>query len=1026
MLFKMKNKILGVAVAFCCMLPVGLTAQELTKEELRPVETLLKAYARPEVSVGRIIIDSVKTEGQKLILFANDNCSYIPFRTENVTGILHGVKEVLPERYAGYQVEVRTGGRSIEELIPRIYRPDAKSEPAFSNPCTVPLITRISNPFVPSKGLLNRHIAMWQSHGLYFEQGLARWEWQRARMFETVEDLYTQSYVLPFLVPMLENAGATVLLPRERDCNPIEVIADNDGGEAASSTYRETTGNKTWKNGDEKGFSYSKKQYVEYENPFTEGTYRQVETTDKNKETSTAEWVPNIPKEREYAVYISYKTVPGSTTDALYTIYHKDGKTSFKVNQQMGGGTWIYLGSFAFAKGKSGKVVLSNYSKNKSAVVTADAVKFGGGMGNIARRSEGDSISANTKTKDAQRVARNAYQPKLNYAYEVSGYPRFTEGARYWLQWAGFPDSVFSPTKGYDDYADDYKCRGLWVNYLAGGSKAVPDEKGLNIPVDLSFAFHSDAGTVYGDSIIGTLGIYQTAGWGGKFADGTSRYANHDLTDLVLSSIVNDVRRMYEPKWTRRGMWNKSYYEARVPRVPAMLLELLSHENFADMRYGADPRFRFTVSRAIYKGMLRFLASESNTDYVVEPLPVDHFSITLNKKNQAVLRWRAVDDSLEVTAKPDAYKVYMRIGNGDFDNGTVVKKNQYICKIPADKLCSFKVAALNKGGESFPSEILSAGIVTASKEKPVLVLNGFNRVSAPDDFDARADSLAGFLDDSDDGVPYLKDIGYVGKMKEFRRWIPWTDDDASGYGDSYADYEKDVIAGNSFDYPAVHGQAIMKAGYSFVSASVAAAVDDKLLTSDYSAADLILGKEKQTKMGRGGIAPLRYKTFSPELQQAISDYCSKGGRIFVSGSYVGTDLWANRLAKPDKADKKFATDVLKYKWREDRAARWGKIKSVVSPLGETTKTYSYYNTPNEESYVVESPDAIEPADSCAYTIFRYAENNLSAGVAFVGSAKDHYRTVVLGFPFESLKQAADRDELMKTILSFLKEGEEIK
>jgi hypothetical protein len=132
------------------------------------------------------------------------------------------------------------------------------------------------------------------------------------------------------------------------------------------------------------------------------------------------------------------------------------------------------------------------------------------------------------------------------------------------------------------------------------------------------------------------------------------------------------------------------------------------------------------------------------------------------------------------------------------------------------------------------------------------------------------------------------------------------------------------------------------------------------------------------------------------------------------------------LAKPDKADKKFATDVLKYKWREDRAARWGKIKSVVSPLGETTKTYSYYNTPNEESYVVESPDAIEPADSCAYTIFRYAENNLSAGVAFVGSAKDHYRTVVLGFPFESLKQAADRDELMKTILSFLKEGEEIK
>lgn len=54
-------------------------------------------------------------------------------------------------------------------------------------------------------------------------------------------------------------------------------------------------------------------------------------------------------------------------------------------------------------------------------------------------------------------------------------------------------------------------------------------------------------------------------------------------------------------------------------------------------------------------------------------------------------------------------------------------------------------------------------------------------------------------------------------MKEFRRQIPWMDDDASGFGDSYGTHETMVIAGNSFDYPAVHGEAILKAGYSFVS-----------------------------------------------------------------------------------------------------------------------------------------------------------------------------------------------------------------
>lgn len=998
--------------------------QTLTRAELMPAEQLLKAYTSG-VNTGKITIDSTRVEGNKLILYANSNCANIPFRIENVGGIYHGMKEVLPESCANYILELRTNGKAIQELIPRIYQNDEdKSKQTFSNPCTTPLITPLSNPFTPTKGLQNRHIAMWQSHGWYFEQGLARWEWQRARLFETVEDLFPQSFVLPFLIPMLENAGATVLIPRERDCNPYEVIVDNDGKLASSSTYKEMSTNKAWQAGEGKGFAYAKKQYIDNENPFTDGTYRQIETVTKKdakkaENASLAEWVPNIPVAREYAVYVSYKSLPNSTTDALYTVYHKDGKTSFSVNQKMGGGTWIYLGTFAFDKGKNGKVVLTNFSKTGGSIVTADAVKFGGGMGNIARRIDGDSIYANTKTSDAKRISRNTYQPKLNYQYEVSNYPRFTEGARYWLQWAGIPDSIYSPSKGKDDYADDYRCRGLWVNYLAGGSKAVPDEKGLNIPIDLSFAFHTDAGTVYGDSIIGSLGIYQTAGYGGKFADGTSRDANRDLTDLVMSNILNDIQKLYEPKWTRRGMWDKSYFEARVPKVPAMLLELMSHENFADMRYGLDPRFRFAVSRAIYKGMLQFLSSQSsNTDYVVEPLAVDHFAIKLNNKN-AVLSWQPVDDPLEPTAKAEKYKVYMRVGDGDFDNGTIVKKNTYTCKVPTDKVCSFKVAALNKGGESFASEILSVGISSASKVKPVLIINGFDRISAPDDFTADADSLAGFLDDKDHGVPYIKDISYIGKMKEFNRKIPWTDDDSAGFGDSYGDYETKVIAGNTFDFPSVHGAAILKAGYSFTSSSRDAAMSSSLAAADYSAVDLILGKEKQTKMGRGKVTPLMYKTFPTELQSTLTSYCQAGGKLFVSGAYVATDLWLNPLAPSVKADRDFAEKVLKYKWRAGQAARTGKIKTVVSPLSDSPMAYTYYNMPNEESYVVESPDAIEPADACAYTAFRYPENNLSAGIVFGGSDKDKYKTVVLGFPFESLKGQTEREKLMKTILEFL-------
>ena len=99
----------------------------------------------------------------------------------------------------------------------------------------------------------------------------------------------------------------------------------------------------------------------------------------------------------------------------------------------------------------------------------------------------------------------------------------------------------------------------------------------------------------------------------------------------------------------------------------------------------------------------------------------------------------------------------------------------------------------------------------------MLVVNGFDRVSGPADF--VADSIAGFYDPKDHGVPYLNDISFIGSQYEFRRSKPWTDDDAPGFGASRANYETKVIAGNSFDYPALHGQSIVKAGYSFVSSS---------------------------------------------------------------------------------------------------------------------------------------------------------------------------------------------------------------
>ena len=1009
------------------LFPQAGNAQELSTDIRQNIGKYLDDIARKEVSIGHIRIDSVAVDGKTLQLFANMNCAYIPFREDNVREIYNGVKRLIPDELASHKLEIYTNKRRIEELIPQALRnkPDKKAK-TFAPAEGKPLITSISKAYTPTNGLHNRHIALWQSHGYYYEQKLSRWEWQRGRIFQTVEDLYTQSYVLPFLVPMLENAGANVLLPRERDCQLEEVIIDNDGCLTQASLYTETDGDKQWTNGRGEGFAHLHTQYTGFTNPFKEGTFRMTETIKKGKE-STAEWIPDIPQSGQYAIYVSYQTLPNSTDEALYTVYHKGGSTQFKVNQQMGGGTWIYLGTFSFDAGRHNcyKVVLSNRSSKAGRIITADGVKIGGGMGNIARSLSDKGSTENLKSSDKAANTDNGQkqQEVMQHSADIcdipampSGYPRFCEAARYWLQWAGIPDSIYSESNGQNDYTDDYKCRGIWVNYLAGGSSVNPNEKGLNIPIDLAFAFHTDAGITLNDSIIGTLGIYQTDAYDGVFANGASRYLSHDLTDLIQSNIVRDIRTLYEPKWSRRGKWNRSYYEARVPRVPTMLLELLSHQNFADMRYGLDPRFRFTVSRAIYKGMLQFICSQYHMDYVVQPLPVDHFAIRNISENEIELTWQPVTDPLEPTANAEKYIVYTRIGDGDFDNGVLVEQSNYRTSLPAGVVCSFKVTAVNKGGESFPSEILSVGRAFQSKGT-VLVINGFDRISAPADFVAPAPAdtlLAGFLDNVDHGVPYVKDISYTGKMKEFRRVTPWMDDDASGFGDSYGNYETQVIAGNTFDYPAVHGEAILQAGYSFVSCSDEAVEDGNVNMNDYAYVDLILGKECQTKMGRGGVKPLEFKTFSQSMQQAITTYCQQGGNLFVSGSYVGTDLWNNRLTPPDETDKKFATEVLKYQWRVNQAAAEGCVKSVASPFGKPNGDYRFHNKLNADCYVVEAPDAIEPASPEAYTFIRYSENNLSAGVAYRGN----YKTCVLGFPFETLRTAEERNRLMEAIMAF--------
>ena len=999
-------------------LPLSLSAQKVAefKPALDSAQTLL--WERTTVA-SQVKARKIVNRNGTLDFYLTNTFGDYPWRDSDVRWFRKTLKDLLPQTWAKSAIgDIYVGKNKLESYVmPKIDntgRPrsamfrtkDKRNQDRF--------ITKVGEREF-DKGLSGRVIALWQSHGRYYDENTDRWKWQRASLFQTVEDMYTQSYVLPFLMPMLENSGAYVMTPRERDPQPNEIIADNDPafkdgrgeGVRTSGFYSETG---SWHDAGV-GFADFKAAYTGRDNPFRAGTARQaVLESDKSADLSVAQWVPDIPERGEYSVYISYKSLPNSSGAAHYTVCHLGGVSEFTVNQKMGGGTWIYLGTFEFDKGTGGHVALDNsvpegYEAGANTVVTADAVRFGGGMGKIAR---------GPRDSDPEE-------------YSVSGLPSFAEGAYYWMQWAGADSTLLDLHEG--DYTADFAERGAWVEWMSGGSRTNPSKDGLGIPVDMSLAFHSDAGTFPDDSIVGTLVIYTLLCEGkDKLPNGESRWQGRMLADFVQTQIVDDIRAVYNPRWTRRGLWDRSYSEARTTTVPGMLLEVLSHQNFEDMKHGLDPSFRFAVSRAAYKGILKYLSARYGHDYAVQPLPVRSFSTSFTgvpePGRKAVIRlsWKATEDTLEPTAAPMGFILQTRIGDGAFDNGqpmdftTAGGRYEYDISIDPGKLYSFRIVAFNDGGYSFPSEILSVGVPENGKGKSALIVNNFTRVSPPAWFDTP--DYAGFMNMLDAGVPYQREINYIGDQYQIRRDLPWEDDNNPGFGGSFNDQAGKVVPGNTFDFTAIHGKAFIQAGYAFHSSSSEAFAEGASGAPGDFALDMICGKQATTPVGDG--KSTRYQVFPKAIRERIKSYAESGGNIIVSGSNIATDIWDKVFpVQVDQADaedaKAFAGSVLGYRWAGNYASRIGTIRPTRDlPLKGKLVILEFWKERNKFIYNVETPDGLAPASESATAFLKYGDTDIPAGV-FLNAGK--YKAVSLGFPIETMKNQGDIGILLASILS---------
>ena len=956
----MKKSFFLAIAALCATMTFAITPQELADS--------LNVFASQRAYLGKVKVSDIQIDEKNITINTCNRLSCISLTPEEIAGLKESVRQWVGGAPTA-EVQIISDGKELDEWVTALYKKRDKKLQYKPASAKYPLVHNASQPYSAKQGLDGKHIALWGSHGIYYVQAYRMWKWQRARLWTTIEDLYTSSYTMPFLVPMLENAGAVVLQPRERDTQLHEVIVD-DSQLATGITPAEGT-----------GWGRPLKPLLEGDNPFMMGGYSTVK--------STAQYTPNLPEAGEYAVYVSYKSLPKSNPQAEYTVVHKGISTTYHVNQQMGGGTWIYLGTFDFGTdANSNYVTLTHKGKQ---ITTTDAIKFGGGWGSVARYPHpeiGDDDFYTKKDTHSQEVVTDSTLHIANQVYATtSGYPRYIEGARYWLQYAGIPDSVYNYTGSKNDYTDDFSCRGRWVNYLAGGSAAYPEGPGLNIPVNMSVAFHSDAGCHPTDKLVGTFMFYTIKDDDQEttYPSGGDRICNRDFADYLQTQIVEDIRQTMMPTWQKRHLMHKSMSETRNPKVPSTIIELLSHHNYYDMTFGLDPKFKFIVSRAIYKGMLRFIHQTTGTPYVVQPLPVQQMNISYANNDSLHIRWAERVDRLEPTATPTYYIVYTRTSQlkdgqwqtSDWDNGIRVSATEATLPIQRGVKYDIMVRAGNNGGVSLPSEVLSAYIAPQYKNELALIINGFHRVDAPDMFGI--DSITGGVVPGSYAVSYGKEISFLGEQFDYDRTNMWESDDDCGFGMCHADKQKEVNIGNTFDYPSMHGNALAQMGISYVSTSINAIES----LEPYTLVDIIMGKEKGEKTDTVGCIPMH-------LRHAIEAYTAQGGKLLLSGSYIASDM-------RHTCDTAFTHNVLHYRYKTEKASTCGRINFQYNIL--PTKQYEYYTKPNPQVIECEWPDGIEPMTG-SVRIARYDDTYVNAGVAY---QDDKNRMIILPFMLESVK-----------------------
>jgi len=406
----------------------------------------------------------------------------------------------------------------------------------------------------PAGTLDGVRVAVSAGHGTRWDDG---WSFQRSVSHQLREDLHTNAIVLRHLAPMLERAGAEVVLVRERSGHPQRIVVDNDGNGTAG-TYREEG---EWLDGSAAGHG---------------GTYRYAWVHPDGG--ARAIWQFAVTRSEEVPLYVWYRAGTNRSGDARFEIEHAGGTDHVEIDQRRLDSRWRYLGTFPFVRSRPATVTLTNVGSDTESVVVADAVRLAGGAGFA---DYGGGVSGRARwQQSASTFVIEEEVPALvtNETSDVNVRPSVAlwQGADLFVSvhtnaagGRGTSSFVYSSAVAYPGFDPN---------------RATPLPPGT---LELQEAVHSSMLETFRarwDSEWNDRGL-----WGAAF--GELRPLHHAWQ--ADPSVV----------------------------VPATLVEIAFHDNPEDAFFLREDKFRRDAARAILRGIIQFVHRDAPVAAVVPPSP---------------------------------------------------------------------------------------------------------------------------------------------------------------------------------------------------------------------------------------------------------------------------------------------------------------------------------------------------------------------------------------------------------------------